>query len=266
MDMDKDTTTATRKNSLVDLHCHILPGIDDGSKSLADSLTLARAAVSEGIGYIVATPHHLDRHFVNHSADVRRAVADFQQALDQAQIPLTIFPGQEVHLNGDLAKRLPDLIGLDANMNYLLVEFPHEEVPQYAEELFFELSCQNITPIIAHPERNARIIKEPSLLYEFINNGALAQLTATSLVGGFGRKTKKFSEELITHGLVQIVASDAHMLKNRKFALREAYFALDDLDRSYGPIFYQNSRHIINGEPLNHPIPAVPIEKRHFFK
>nr|WP_261805624.1 CpsB/CapC family capsule biosynthesis tyrosine phosphatase [Lapidilactobacillus luobeiensis] len=264
--MDTGTATKVRRNSLVDLHCHILPGIDDGSPDLATSLELAQTAVREGIGYILATPHHLDRQYINHRADVEQAVTKFQHELDQAQIPLTIFAGQEVHLNGDLAKRLPDLLGIDENMHYMLVEFPHQEVPTYTKELFFQLNCQDIIPVIAHPERNAQILKQPEILYELETEGALAQLTATSLVGGFGKKLRKFSIDLVKHGLVQVVASDAHALKNRKFALREAYLALDEIDRDFGPIFFENSKHLLNGEILNQQISLQPIRKHSWWQ
>ncbi|MFD1411500.1 tyrosine-protein phosphatase [Lapidilactobacillus gannanensis] len=258
-------TNTPRKNSLIDLHCHILPGLDDGSKSVEESLELAHAAVREGIGYILCTPHHLDRNYTNHALDVVQKVHDFQKILDEQAIPLTLFPGQEVHLNGDLDQRVEDLLGIDSAMRYLLVELPHEEVPTYTTELFFQLSMRGITPVIAHPERNARIKADPEILYDFISNGALGQLTATSLVGVFGKGVQKFSQELITHGLVHIIASDAHMLPNRQFALKEGYLALDALDRAYGPQFYENSKHLINGEDIDHRIPLTLLKKRKRF-
>ncbi|WP_225420372.1 tyrosine-protein phosphatase [Lapidilactobacillus bayanensis] len=265
MATDTTATHTARKNSLIDLHCHILPGIDDGSKSIEESLKLANDAVADGIGYILATPHHLDRHYVNHARDVQKAVDDFQDILNERKIPLTIFPGQEVHLNGDLVDRLDDLLGIDSAMNYLLVEFPHEQVPQYATDLFFQLSLQGITPVIAHPERNAQIQKQPELLYQFIADGALGQLTSTSLIGTFGKKVQRFSEELIAHGMVHVLSSDAHALPNREFKLREAYLELDRLDRNYGPQFYQNSKHLLNGEPINHQIELTPTENKRRF-
>lgn len=264
MATDTTATHTKKKNSLIDLHCHILPELDDGSKSIEESLKLAHEAVADGIGYILATPHHLDRHYINHARDVQIAVDEFQGVLDEQQIPLTIFPGQEVHLNGDLAERLDDLLGIDSAMNYLLVEFPHEQVPEYATDLFFQLSLQGITPVIAHPERNAQIQKQPELLYQFIADGALGQLTSTSLIGTFGKKVQRFSEELIENGMVHVLSSDAHALPNREFKLREAFQALDRLDRSYGPQFYENAKHLLNGEPIEHRIELMPIEKKRF--
>ena len=167
-------TTAMKINNLVDLHCHILPAIDDGSPSLEASLELARQAVADGIRYILATPHHMDRHYLNHAGDVYAAVKAFQAELDANDIPLTIFPGQEVHLNGQLMENVDDLLGIDASRHYLLLELPHEMVPSYLDEMIFQLSCEGITPVIAHPERNAQIIAEPQRLYKLIEDGSLA--------------------------------------------------------------------------------------------
>lgn len=265
MATDTMATHIRKKNSLIDLHCHILPELDDGSKSVEESLKLAREAVADGIGYILATPHHLDRHYINHARDVQQAVDEFQDILNEQQIPLTIFAGQEVHLNGDLDERLDDLLGIDSALNYLLIEFPHGEVPEYATDLFFRLSLQGITPVIAHPERNAQIQKQPELLYQFIADGALGQLTSTSLIGTFGRKVQRFSEDLIEHGMVHVLSSDAHALPNREFKLREAFLELDRLDRNYGPQFYENAKHLLNGEPIDHRIDLTPIEKKKHF-
>ncbi|GAB7171695.1 hypothetical protein TUA1478L_36890 [Lactiplantibacillus plantarum] len=163
-------------NNLVDLHCHILPAIDDGSPSLEASLELARQAVADGIRYILATPHHMDRHYLNHAGDVVAAVEAFQAELDVNDIPLTIFPGQEVHLNGQLMEKVDDLLGIDTGRHYLLLELPHEMVPSYLDEMIFQLSCEGITPVIAHPERNAQIIAEPQRLYKLAEDGSWHRL------------------------------------------------------------------------------------------
>ena len=171
---------------IVDLHCHILPGIDDGSPDLEHSLDLARAAVADGVTHILATPHHLDNNYVNHRTDVIKAVQNFQNELAAEQIALQVFPGQEVHINGDLPQRYADLLGADEKKRYMLLEFPHSNVPAYAKRLIFELQKLGTTPIIVHPERNKEIQKDLNILYDFIQHGALAQVTATSYAGGFG--------------------------------------------------------------------------------
>lgn len=237
------------QDKLVDLHCHILPGLDDGSPDLEHSLNLAREAVADGVTHILATPHHLDNEYVNHATDVVKAATDFQAQLDARGIELAVFPGQEVHINGDLLQRYDDLLGIDENKHYMLLEFPHGEVPGYAKRLIFDLRKVGTTPVIVHPERNRGFQKNLDLLYDFISEGALAQLTATSYLGGFGSRVQEISEQLVAHNLVQIMASDAHTLKGRKFVLGEAF---DKLTKKMGSEVAQqfelNAENLINGQ------------------
>lgn len=249
----------------VDLHCHILPGIDDGSPDLATSLALARAAVADGIGTILATPHHLDRHYVNSAGKVQVATAAFQEQLDDLKISLRVFAGQEVHLNGQLTADLGDVLGMDAQRRYVLLEFPHEMVPAYADEVIFQLACDGMTPVIAHPERNAELIAHPEKLYNLIERGSLAQVTATSLVGTFGKQVKRTAEEFVRCGLVQVVASDAHALKKRGFAMTAAYETLASMGESYVTQFQQNARDVINGKPVAVPELSLPRKQRRFW-
>lgn len=254
--------TVMKTNNLVDLHCHILPAIDDGSPSLEASLELARQAVADGIRYILATPHHMDRHYLNHAGDVSAAVKTFQAELDANDIPLTIFPGQEVHLNGQLMENIDDLLGIDASRHYLLLELPHEMVPSYLDEMIFQLSCEGITPVIAHPERNAQIIAEPQRLYKLAEDGVLAQVTATSLVGTFGEQVQRTAKEFVKCGLVQVVASDAHTLKNRGFAMTKAYQVLNEMDSQYPERFATNARNLLNGDKIKARRIEVPRKQR----
>ncbi|KRL37854.1 tyrosine-protein phosphatase [Liquorilactobacillus uvarum] len=257
----------TTSGKIVDLHCHLLPGIDDGSPDLEHSLSLANDAIEEGITHILATPHHLDGDYVNHRTDVIKAVAEFQAELDVRKMPLTIFPGQEVHINGDLIERYNDLLGIDEAKKYMLIEFPHGSVPAYAKRLFFELRKIGTTPIIVHPERNHEIQNDLNILYEFVSEGALAQLTATSYIGGFGSNVEKISDQLVEHGLVQLFASDAHALKGRKFALHEAFEKLKvTIGQEKVDEFEQNAENLLNGLPvMAHGYSKISKKKKHFF-
>lgn len=252
---------------IVDLHCHILPGIDDGSQSLEDSIALANEAVKDGVTHILATPHHLDNKYVNHRKDVEKLVQTFQAELDSHQIPLTVFPGQEVHLNGELIARYDDLLGVDLKKKYMLLEFPHSNVPAYAEKMIFELLKLGTTPIIVHPERNKEIQRDTDILYKFIQQGALAQVTATSYIGGFGDDVATLSRKFVEHSLVQIVASDAHAMKGRDFVLSEALFQIGrDFGDKKAMSFEQNAENLINGANVvatNYR--KIPKKKRFFF-
>lgn len=252
---------------MVDLHCHILPGIDDGSPNLESSLQLANDAVHDGVTHILATPHHLDNDYVNHARDVIQVADMFQAELDSRKIPLTVFPSQEVHINGNLVAHYDDLLGIDETKKYMLLEFPHGEVPHYADRLIFDLKKQGTTPVIVHPERNKGIQNDLNLLYGFIKNGALAQVTATSYVGGFGEHVAKISHQLVENNLVQIVASDAHALKGRKFVLGEA---LDKIAQDFGEEkateFETNAENLINGEyVVAHDYSPIIKKKRFLF-
>ncbi len=255
-------TAVMKINNLVDLHCHILPAIDDGSPSLDVSLELARQAVADGIRYILATPHHMDRHYLNHADEVRQAVEDFQDELDFQHIQLTVFPGQEIHLNGQLMSHIDDFLGIDASRNYILLELPHEMVPNYLDEMIFQLSCKGITPVIAHPERNEQIIAEPKRLYELVEQGVLAQVTATSLVGTFGEQVQRTAKEFVKCGLVQVVASDAHALKNRGFTMTKAYQVLRKLNSEYPERFAANARDLLNGDQIDTGQFEIPRKQR----
>lgn len=252
---------------IVDLHCHILPRIDDGSPDLEHSLSLARQAVDDGVTHILCTPHHLDNEFVNHKNDVIEDVAIFQKELVQHKIPLKVFPGQEVHINGNLISRYDDLLGIDVNKKYMLLEFPHGNVPSYAEQIIFKLRKLGTTPVIVHPERNSEIQKNLGLLYNFIEKGALSQVTATSYVGGFGEKVAKISKQLVEHNLVQIVASDAHTLKGRKFVLHEALNQIaEDFGENKAVQFEKNAEDLINGERVvAHDYSQIRKKRRFLF-
>lgn len=236
---------------MIDLHCHILPGIDDGAKYLDDSIAMAEAAVKEGITHILATPHHMNRSWMNDKQKVLTLVNELQEELDRRQIDLTIFPGQEVRLYGDILKDMKDdqILFVDEQEQYVLIEFPTETVPTYAERLFFDLQSHGKTPIIVHPERNHDILRHPDKLKNLIDKGALAQLTAASYTGGFGSKIQKFSKQLIEADLVHFLASDAHNVTNRAFHMQEAY---SQLSKEYGANkadnFHKVTKDLVNGD------------------
>jgi len=259
-------TIAMKPSDYVDLHCHILPGIDDGAQTITQSLDLAEQAVADGIRYILATPHHFDRQYVNGAQLVKQAVVDFQAELDRRSIPLTVFPGQEIHLNEQLLNDDNDLLGIDLNRNYILLELPHEMVPVYLEDIIFDLLSKGITPVIAHPERNAQILAEPQRLYDLITTGCLAQATATSLVGGFGKQVQSTTQELIRCGLIQVIASDAHALAHRGFAMTAAYRELKNMNADYPEVFATNARKLLNGERLDQTAIRTPRKVRKFWQ
>ncbi|MFD6506074.1 tyrosine-protein phosphatase [Bacillus sp. NPDC060175] len=210
---------------MIDLHCHILPGIDDGAQTVTDSLAMAQKAVQEGIHTIVATPHHQNGKYKNERTSIIHQVKQLNDELQQNEIPLKILPGQEVRLYGDLLEdyEASKIVTLNETNKYILIEFPSNHVPRYAEQLLYELRVKGMIPIIVHPERNAELIERPDKLYNLVSKGALTQVTAGSLLGKFGKKIKKFSLQLVEHNLTHMIASDAHNTTSRGFHLAESY-------------------------------------------
>ena len=241
---------------MVDLHCHLLPGVDDGSKNMEISLRLAQEAVENGVTHALLTPHHMNGRYVNHKQDVIKETVEFRQQLKEHNIPLTVFPGQEVGINGQLIEALDkdDILFADEGNRYLMLEFPDDDVPHYTNQMIFVLQQRGITPVIVHPERNTKIMAHPELLYQLLQKGCLSQITASSYVGTFGKKVEDFSKKLIANGQGYLFASDAHDLPGRKYEMRQAFEKLSrQFDAELAKRYAENARLIINGEnvPIN---------------
>lgn len=202
---------------MIDLHTHILPGLDDGAKSMEEALAMARCASEGGISAMVATPHVITGLYPNTKENILEAVARLNDFLGQHGLSLQVLPGAEYRLEPDLPERLArdELLTLNEAGRYLLVEFPADSIPPFTGRVFYELLLNGIVPVIAHPERNARITKNPSLLYHMISRGALAQLTAGSLSGHFGSRAANAARLFLEHGCAHFIASDTHSPRNR---------------------------------------------------
>lgn len=238
---------------MIDLHCHLLPGVDDGSKSMDISLKLANDAVRDGIDYALLTPHHMNGVYLNHKKAVIQQTQEFQVELDRHKISLKVFPGQEVRINGDLLTALDqdDILFADEGGRYLMLEFPDDDVPNYTSNIIYELMQRGIIPVVVHPERNTMIMKQPDILYDLLSKGCLSQITAGSYVGIFGHKVQKFSKQLIQSGQAYIFASDVHNLPNRKYEMTNAFVKMNhEFGNDYVSRFNENAKRIINGDNI----------------
>ena len=201
---------------MIDTHLHILPGVDDGPETMQESLTLAQMLVQEGIQAAIATPHYNDEFPQRSAAEIRERVNYLQQELDRHAIPLRLFAGHEALIKAGLfediqAGRLATLNG----SSYLLLELWTSTWLPETERVIFELRAHGIVPIVAHPERYRAIQQDPSRLAALLEQGALAQLTASSLAGMQGNTTRRCAETLLKQGLIHCIASDAHGLHRR---------------------------------------------------
>ncbi|MGF2941318.1 tyrosine-protein phosphatase [Enterococcus xiangfangensis] len=251
---------------MIDLHCHILPGIDDGAKTLEDSLDMARKAISQGITHLMCTPHHNNGKYFNPADQVIEKVAVLQQELDDRNLGLTLLEGQEVRITGTLLEDIArgEILFTDLDDTYILIEFPTGEVPAYTKQLFFNLLSQGHTPVIVHPERNTVFRKNPNDLIPFLEMGVLTQLTAPSIVGVFGKEIQKTAKQMLKHNMLYMVASDAHNLRHRNFYLKEAY---EEIKKEQGQstvvAMQQMTKALVNGDPVTIP-DFIEIKEKKF--
>ncbi len=215
---------------MLDIHLHILPGVDDGPATLQESIVLAQALVQEGIEAAIATPHSNDEYPRYSAAEIRARVNELQQVLEQQRIPLRLFAGHEVLIRPGLVEDIQT--GRVATLNgsrYLLLELWNTMWLPETEQVIFELQSHGIVPIIAHPERYRTIQKDPARLAVLIQHGALTQLTASSVLGIHGSTVRRTAEVLVKQGLIHCIASDAHGMHKRPPCVAQSLQPLEKL-------------------------------------
>ena len=208
---------------MIDLHSHILPGIDDGAKSLNDSLEMARIAVADGIRTMACTPHIYPGMYMNDGPGIIKAIASLQNELDENGIALKLVAGADVHLvpgllEGLKSGRIPTLNG----SRYFLLEPSHTTPPPHFEDTVFNIIMSGYTPIITHPERLVWIESHYPAFLRLIEQGTWMQVTAGALTGQFGARAKYWGERFIGEGHAHILATDAHSTGRRKPQLSAA--------------------------------------------
>lgn len=237
---------------MIDLHCHILPGLDDGARDLSEALEMARIAVGDGISEIVATPHTEDGYHHNRGEEVRDAVSVFQASLAEHGIPLVLFPGAEVHIHINLIEQLiqREVLTLCDQQKYLLLELPSVFLPHYSDSVIKGLLAEGITPLIAHPERNEYLRKQQNQLQAWIHQGARVQVNAGSLLGHWGKQTQMNAIGLLRRGWVHVVASDGHRMNVRQPLLSTAYQMIAKTVSALAcHQLQENAKKVLHGEP-----------------
>lgn len=196
---------------MIDLHCHILPGLDDGAADLGVALEMARAFVADGVAVVACTPHILPGLYHNSADGIRNATSALQAVLEREGIPLRLVPGADNHIAPDAPARLRSgqMLAL-ADSRYVLIEPPHNVVPQRLEAAFFDLQLAGYVPILTHPERLKWIEGHAHLIRKLAGAGVWMQITAGSLAGRFGSRAQCWAERLLEEGCAHILATDAH--------------------------------------------------------
>lgn len=235
---------------MIDIHCHILPGIDDGAKDMTEALALINLAVADGVKRIVVTPHLHFGRFDNYLPVIESSFISLKEAVNKENIQIELAYAAEVRLDSEIlsllaSKQLP-LYGSYKNQQFMLLEFPHSHIPAGSDLLVKHLLKKNITPVIAHPERNRDLLKSPDKIKPFVRLGCWFQVTANSITGHFGDECQALAISYIEQGYIQIIASDAHNLKRRPPVLSEARCKVTALfgEEKAQQLFYDNAYNI----------------------
>jgi len=202
--------------TMIDLHCHMLPGLDDGAPDLATALAMARMFAADGVTHVACTPHILPGVYHNTGGEIRAAVGAFDAELRNQGIDLAVFPGADAHMtpafiHGLRSGHIPTL----GASRYVLIEPPHHTVPQRIEQFFFDILVAGYVPILTHPERLRWINDHYAIMQRLAAHGVWMQLTAASVTGAFGKNARYWAERMLDEGLVHILASDAHDVHRR---------------------------------------------------
>ncbi len=206
-------------NTFVDIHSHLLPGIDDGAQNLADAIELAQYAFNSGISHSVLTPHIHPGRYDNDHKSIHKAFIQLKNELIKQKIPLKIAYAAEVRISAEMMPLLEQnkipFLGRFQDQNIILLEFPHSHILPGSDKLIHWLLKRNIKPIIVHPERNKELQADISKIKPFLKAGCLLQITAGSLIGKFGPKSQQIARLLIENKYAYFIATDAHNIKNR---------------------------------------------------
>ena len=240
---------------MFDIHCHILPGVDDGSGNLNDSVEMAQLAAESGTEGIIATPHcNIPGEFENYwNEDLKAKLENLRKVLKEKNIPVSIYGGQEVFLSRNFESRLENSEFITLNgSRYMLVELDFRIDEAAAVSRLGKLASYGYVPIVAHPERYGFVIENSEIIRKLHSSGFLIQLNRGSLMGDFGMKVKRTADWLITNGLADFVASDAHSQYSRTPVLADIHeYVCSNISYDYADILFNiNPLKVINNEKI----------------
>lgn len=238
---------------MIDVHCHILPEIDDGSKTIEESINMAKIASEEGIKKIISTSHyHPDSKFIM-GKDLGDRLEKFNEILKENNIDLVVYIGNELYYTVDLMSKLDELDFYSLNNSrYVLIEFSPIKFPDNLTDIIYEFKLKGYMPVLAHIERYSSIIENPNLVYDCINEGALIQVNASSIVGKNGKEIKKLCDILLENDMIHFVGTDAHGSDKRRPLIKDAYYYVEKKIgiRRAKKIFYSNPENMLNNDEI----------------
>lgn len=258
---------------MIDVHCHILPDVDDGSECMRESINMAMIAKEQGIDKIIATPHYHPEFKYLKGEELNKVCEEFKKQLKENNIDIEIYLGNEIYFTYDLIEKISELDFYCLNKSkYILIEFPPTNFPLNLCNIVYELKQKGFIPVLAHVERYIKIHDDPEIIYDCIKTGAIIQINSSSLIGKQGKQFQKICDLLISRNMVHLVATDAHSDTRRRPLLREAYeYVEDKYSKSMAENLFKNNaqcildnKDIIVEEPLEKPIEKVSLFSRIF--
>lgn len=250
---------------MIDIHSHILPKVDDGAIDMAMSLDMARQYISTGIYKVIATPHYIENTSYDYKLN-KMVLEYFRIELRKSEIPLEVYLGNELYASMSTIEDITK--GNAATLNgsrYILVELPMNDIPIYFEDLIYQSLIKGYVPIIAHPERNSKIIENPNNLLKYIEKGALAQLNLPSLEGRYGKSVQSTSTTLVKHNMIHFVGTDAHTNRMRSPNVIEGLEILRSLvsEDSYESMTHKNAMLLLEDRviPILEPMEVIPSKQ-----
>ncbi len=252
---------------IIDTHCHILPCVDDGADSMEEAMRMARMAIHNGITTVIATPHHAKKDYFNPAATVEAKVQELNLRLQENDIPLQVLAGQEVHLTRFYKQeQLAGHLRVLGSSRYLLVELPSRSVPDFFGPFIEDIKSHGMIPVVAHPERNLALLKDPSQLYEWVGRGVLFQITAPSLLGLLGKRIQATALSMCRNRWIHLLATDAHNTRTRGFLLREAYSRVNwEIGSQMASMLQSNAEALAKGGDMWIEEPVRPQRRRRFW-
>lgn len=244
---------------MVDLHSHILPNIDDGSKNMEETLKMGRIAEQEGFSKIIATPHYIEGEFILDREQFLNIIKEVNEHFVKNAINIEVLPGLEIYISPDLPSKLKkeEIFTLN-NTFYVLIEFPMGNIPIYTEDILYEVRLLGYKPVIAHPERYAKVIEDPNYLKGLIEQGNYVQVNSLSIIGILGKEAKRTAEILLKHRMVHFIGTDAHTSRIRSPRIKEALEQMRQwADNEYVEEILNNGRALIKGEKVDIPQPLT---------
>ena len=248
---------------MIDTHSHILPGLDDGAKTMTEALDIVRQLQGAGFKTLIATPHVMEGRIFLSPQEILTAIEEVRQHVARAGISVEILPGAENYIFPDMAKWACEgkLQTLGNTGKYLMVELPMLEIPRYTEQVFFELQVKGFIPILAHPERYRDLVDEPERLLDWARKGILFQLDLRSISGKYGPRPRRLAELMLHSDLIHFIGSDAHSMARSELAYQEALESVKGIvgETQFQELVVGNALEVLEGRSLK-------SDQEYFFK